>query len=563
MVYDNSLWLGSYDEGVSPEVEIEDSSLVERFEKMRKEFPDRIAVHFLGVSLTFEQLMSQADRFARCLVDHGLTKGDVVGVCLPNTPQYIITLIGTLKAGCVLSGLSPLYTAREMAHQLQDNGAKALVILDALFEHRFAGIADEAPDVKLVVPTMIVDFLPKFKQLLAKWLKKVPTGKIKPLPGKEVIPFMDILSKYPAQPPDVTLTPEDPFIIQYTGGTTGVPKGAVCTHRNMLSNVAQFAEWLRVEEGQEVVESAFPMFHIAGLFTSIICLAYGLTQILIPDPRNTKLIVGEMEKFKPQWLGNVPSLYMMLLNEPKFREMDHSRLKFCVSGAAGFPVDAIKKFEAIVGKEKVIEVFGMTETCVLLTCAPRFGVKKVGTSGIPLPSTSLMIVDLETGTKEMPLGEQGEICAAGPTLMNGYHNKPEETALALREHHGKLWMHTGDIGFMDEDGYLSVVDRKKDMILVGGFNVFPREIEERLYEHPAVEVCAAVGMANPDRPETELVKLVVQKSAAYSDKSDDEIEKELTAFARENLAPYKAPKVFEFKEVPLTAAGKVDKKLLR
>ncbi len=563
MIYEPDLWLKSYDEGVSPEITIEDNSLVESFERIRKEFPNRVALSFLGVDITYEQLLQYADRFANCLNTQGIGKGDVTAICLPNSPQWVISFVGALKAGCAVSGVSPLYTPGEMAHQLKDSGAKALVCMDAIYEHRFCKVADQLPDVKLCTPTMLLDFLPWIKRTAAKLLKKVPTGKPVPLTGKKVISFMDVLKQYSPTPPKVEISQEDPFIIQYTGGTTGVPKGALCVHRNMLANVAQFDQWLKVEKGKETLASAFPMFHIAGLFTAIVGLCYGLTSILIPDPRNTKHIVGEMAKHKPNWMGNVPSLYMMLLNEPEFHKLDHSEIRFCVSGAAPFPVDAIKKFEGVIGKGKVIEVYGMTESCVLVTASPKEGEKKIGTVGLPLPSTRIMLVDIETGENEVPLGEEGEICSSGPQVMVGYHNKPQETANALREHHGHTWMHTGDIGVMDEQGYLRVVDRQKDMISVGGFKVFPREVEEKLYEHPAIELCAMVGLKNPDRPETEIVKLVVQKTSDYKDKPDEKVKEEIIAYCRENLAAYKVPKIIEFQEVPLTAAGKVDKKALR
>lgn len=563
MVYDSSLWLRSYDPGVSPEIQIPYNSLPECFEAIRRKYGSRPAAHFLGVTLSFEQLMSQADRFARCLTDNGLSKGDVVAIDLPNSPQYLIALIGALKVGCVASGLSPLLTAPEMAFQLKDSAARALVIMDALFEHRFAGVADRLPDLKLVIVTGLLDFLPRHKQVLARWLKKVPTGKMFSLPGKEVASFVDVMSDYVPDPPVVELAQEDACFLQYTGGTTGMPKGAVCLHRNMLANVAQFDEWLNVDKGNSTVLSAFPMFHIAGLFTATVGLAFALDQVLIPNPRDTKLIAKEMAKYRPQWLANVPSLYLMLLQEPSFSRLDLTGLQFCISGAAPFPVEGIKRFEAVVGEGKVIELYGMTETCVLLTCNPHKGTKKIGSVGLPLPSTKIRLVDLQTGDENVALGEEGEIIATGPQVMREYHNKPDETALALREHAGEFWMHTGDIGRMDQDGYLTIVDRAKDMISVGGFKVFPREVEEILSKHPAVDLCAVVGERNPDRPETELVKLVVQKSPAYGDRPDEETKIELEAFAREHVAPYKVPKIIQFMEIPLTQAGKVDKKALR
>jgi len=563
MMYDRSVWLKSYDPGVSTDVEIEHDSLPACFEYIRRERGNRPAVHYLGVTLTFDRLLAHADRFARCLADHGIGKGDVVAICLPNSPQYLIALVGALKAGCAASGLSPLHSAKEIRYQLNDSGAKALVVMDAIFEFRFMGIAGDVPNLQLVVPTGLLDFLPKVKQLLAKWLKKVPTGRVLPVPNKVVLPFMDVLSQYPAEPPDVPLTPEDPCFVQYTGGTTGLPKGALCVHRNMLTNVKQWFEWLKADNPDETILSAFPMFHVAGLFTALCGLTFGLPQVVIPNPRDTKLIVREIAKYRPQWLANVPSLYLMLLQEPGFHKLDFSDLNFCVSGAAPFSVEGIRQFEDVVGVGKVIEVYGMTETCVLITANPRSGVKKIGSVGLPLPSTKVKIVDVVSGEQEVPFGEVGEIIATGPQIMKGYYARPDETTRALRVHDGEVWMHTGDLGTMDTDGYVTIVDRAKDMISVSGYKVFPREVEEKLFEHPAVDLCAVIGIQNPERPETEMVKLVVQKSAAYSDKPDDEVSKQIIAFSRENFASYKVPRVVEFREIPLTPAGKVDKKALR
>ncbi len=563
MVYEKELWLKSYDPDVSPEIGINDDSIPDRLEKIRKEFGDRPALHFLGVTLTYEELMSHADRFAAFLANNGIGKGDVIAVSLPNCPQYVIAFIGGLKAGCAVTGVSPLLTAGEIAYQLKDSGATAMVIMDALFEHRLKQVADDVPDLKHVCVTGLLDFLPKFKQLIAKWLKKVPSGKMSPVPGKNVVAFMDLLRTTPESPPNVSLTPDDPFVIQYTGGTTGLPKGAVLSHGNMLANVTQFDEWFKMNRGVETVCSAYPMFHIAGLLTAINSLAFGCEQVLIPNPRDTKTLMKQMAVHKPHWIANVPSLYLMLLREPGFAQLDFSRLRVAISSAAPCPVEGLRELERVLGEGKVIEMYGMTETSPLQTMNPYKGTHKIGSVGIPISSTRIRIVDLMTGENEVPLGEEGEIVCAGPQVMKGYHNRPEETAGALREHDGEIYMHTGDIGRMDEDGYVFIVDRAKDMISVGGFKVFPREIEDKLFEHPAVDLCAMVGIVNPDRPETELVKLVVQKSEAYRDKPDTDTEAEILAYAKEHFAPYKVPKIVEFKEVPLTPAGKVDKKALR
>ena len=564
MVYEQQPWLKSYDAHVTPEITITDQSVAHRMAGVRRDFSDKPAVHFLGTTLTFEQIMALGDRFANALAAQGLVKGDVVAINLPNLPQYFVAILGAHRAGCAVCGLSPLLTPDEMVYQINDCGAKALVTLDPIFEHRLKGIASQIPGLKMVVPTGITDFLPTIKQLLAKWLKKVPTGQISPLPDKTVITFKDLIKKYPANAPQVEVGLDDICFIQYTGGTTGPPKGAELTHANILANMVQLDMWLDSERGREFMISGFPLFHIAGLMVGTACLASGFTQVLIPDPRNTKHIAKEFKQHHPTLTTNVPSLYMMLLAEPEFKALDFSGLKACVSGAAPFSVDSIRALEEVVGKGKLLEVFGMTETSPLQAMNPYKNPKRIGSVGVPLPSTAIRIVDLVDGKTEMPLGQEGEIACCGPQVMRGYHNKPEETANALREHDGRIWMHTGDIGRMDEDGFVYIVDRAKDMISVSGFKVFSTEVENILYEHPAIEMCAIIGLVNPERPETELVKLVVQKSAAYLDQPDDQVRADILSLAKEKLAPYKVPKIVEFTAaMPLTAVGKVDKKVLR
>ena len=564
MNYDEKPWLGRYDSHVLAELEFPESSLVDRFDSVVERFPHNPALHFLGVTLTFEELMAHADRFAQGLIAHGCGSGDAVGINLPNVPQYLIAQIGTLKAGCAATGVSPLLTSREMAYQLRDCGAKALVTLDAVFENRLVEIADQLPDLRLIAATGIIDFLSPLKRFLGRLLKKVPRGKVGPLPGKEVIRFMDILSRYPAQRPDVKITPDDYCLIQYTGGTTGVPKGTILTHRNMVSNVVQIENWTKVDSGGETALSGFPFFHLAGLAMALVVMSIGGTQVLIPNPRDTKHIVKEMARYRPSILVNVPSLYMMLMEEEGFRALDFSNLEFCLSGASPFPAETIRELESIAGEGSVLEVYGMTETSPIVTMNPRFGTKKIGSVGIPVGSTRVRLVDLETGNDMVKVGEEGELIVQGPQVMQGYLNKPEETAVTLREHDGETWLHTGDIARMDEDGFFFIVDRAKDMLSVGGFKVFSRELEEKLYEHSAIEFCAIIGVPNPKRPGSEIVRLVVQPTPEHKHRDESQLKEDILAFSRENFAPYKIPKIIDIvTEIPLTPVGKVDKKALR
>lgn len=564
MPYDSKPWLRKYDPGVLEEIDVPDIPFGEQFDRIVDRYPDKPAVHFLGVSLTYRQVQQLSNRFARALCDNGCRPGDVVGIHMPNIPQYLIAQVGVAKAGCAGSGISPLLTSRELAYQLNDSKAAALVTLDATFEKRFVPVANEIPDLKLVTVTGILQFLPWYKRVLGRWLKKAPTGAMCDLPGKQVLDFMAFLSDYPDAPPNVAVGPDDRFLVQYTGGTTGLPKGTILTHRNIVTNQTQVEQWVKPDYGNEILLSAFPMFHLAGLCAALAGLAMGSEQILVPNPRDTRFIVKQMAKFKPSILVNVPSLYMMLLEDPDFRTLDFSRIKFCMSGASPFPADCIRELERVVGEGKIMEVYGLTEASPIITMNPRKGLKKIGSVGLPVGSTRVRLVDLETGTREVAQGEEGEIICSGGQVMQGYLNKPEETAIALREHDGALWLHTGDVARMDEDGFFFIVDRTKDMLNVGGFKVFSREVEEKLYEHPTIELCAIIGVPNPKRPGSELVKLVVQKSKPYRGKSDDEVRKELLHFAQENFSPYKVPKIIEFIEtMPLTLVGKVDKKALR
>jgi long-chain acyl-CoA synthetase len=562
--YDGKPWLKSYDEGVNPELDIPDEPVTVGYERVRKQFPDRPAFHFFGVTWTYEELFDAADRFARALADRGIGKDDVVAVNLPNLPQYLISQLGAAKMGCWVAGISPLLETEDMAFQLKDSGAKALVTLDPIFEHRLAPIAYDLPDLKFVIPTGILDFLPKFKQFMARLLKKVPTGKVSPLQGKEVMGFMDLLKAHEPYPPQVDISPDDVHLLQYTGGTTGMPKGAMLTHRNMVSQGVMWNEWFHMDMGKDVSCSGYPFFHVGGQCAFVATIWHGATQILIPNPRDTKHIVKEIAKYRPHFINNVPSLFMLLMSTPGFKDLDFSTVRFATSAAAPFPVEPMKELENLIGKGRVVELYGLTETSPMITMNPTRGVKKIGSVGIPAPSTEVRLVDIETGKNQVAQGEKGELIVRGPQVMKGYWNNPKETAIAMREHDGKTWLHTGDIAVMDEDGYFTIVDRSKDMINVSGFKVFPREVEEKLYKLPFIEVCAVLGIDNPDRPGSELVKVVVQKSESYKDRSDDEIISEIEKFGKEHLGAYKKPKIIEVvDEIPMTAAGKVDRKALR
>ena len=563
-IYDQNPWLKHYDSGLASELVVPETNYADMFLEAVRKNPGAAAIHFMGLTISYGKLDELSARFAAYLAHNGCKPGDVVGINLPNIPQYLVALVGTLRYGCAATGISPLLTPKEMAYQIDDAHAKVLVTLDAIFEHRVQTIHDRVPTLSQIVVTGVADFLPAIKRVLGKLFKKIPSGRIAPLPGKRVVSFQRILKGFSPDMPPVDIHPEDICLIQYTGGTTGVPKGTLLTHRNIVANIEQIIAWLGVREAQEVMCSAFPLFHLAGLMVGMICVAKNIPQCLIPDPRNTRHICGEIEKYRPTLMTNVPSLYQMLMEEPRFRTLDFSCCKTCISGAAPFAVESIESFESIVGKGKVMEVYGMTETSPILTANPYRGEKKIGTVGIPVQSTRIKLVDIETGTAEVPAGEEGELIAHGPQVMKGYLDKPEETAHALREFQGETWLYTGDVARMDADGYFTIADRVKDMLIVGGYKVFSREVEEILYQHPIVEFCAIVGVPDKERPGNDVVKAVIQRSKDVADSDAAQLKEKIIDYCRENMAPYKVPKLIDFMdEIPLTTVGKVDKKALR
>ncbi len=556
-------WKKSYDAGLKDvDPKRWETSYVDVIRPAFQNFPEKAAFTFFGVEVSFAQVDKYSNKFADMLIKNGLKKGDVVGINLPNIPEYVIAWLGTLKAGCVVSGVSPLLSPEEMQYQLNDSKAKALVTLDAIFAGRLIKIESNLPDLKVVVAASVGVFLPAIKRILGQMLKKIPKGEVTPLKGKQVYLFKDVIKtdKFSEKNPDIKVTPDDIAYLQYTGGTTGAPKGAMLSHRNAVSDLIIVQTWLGWEPGKGLALSGFPFFHIAGLFFNANCIFLGWTQVLVPNPRDTDYICAQIEKYKPTTLVNVPSLFQILMGNPKFKALDYSGLDRCICAAAPFPEESQKEFEEIVGKGKLLEVYGMTETSPLTTMNPSKGKKKLGSIGLPLLNTDIKLVDPETG-KEVALGQPGEICVKGPQVMVGYFNKPEETKKTID---ADGYLHTGDVAVQDENGYLSIVDRTKDMIIVGGFKVFSKKVEEVLTAHPAVEMIAMVGLPNPERPGSEIVKAFVTPSKEYENKNYKEIEEDIIKFAKEKLAPYEVPKIVEIrKELPLTTIGKLDKKLLR
>jgi len=544
-------WLAHYGPGVPAEVEVPPIPLWRLLEGSAARFPQNVALEFLGRTLTYRELWERSRRFAQGLKDLGVRPGDRVALMLPNTPQFVLAFYGVLVAGGVGVNVSPLYTPRELRHQLEDSGAETLVILDHLLP-RFLEVERETP-VKRVVVTGLQDFLPFPKNLLYPWKARrdgLPLG----FPKREGFhPLTELLKRPPAEPHPAD--PEDLALLQYTGGTTGLPKGAMLTHKNLVANVLQIDAWdptSRELLGKGVMLGALPFFHVYGM---TVAMNYGLYSghkiVLLPRPE-IHAILEAIEKHRVTHFPGVPTLYVAFNNLPGIEGRNVRSLRICLSGAAPLPVEVAKRFEEITGA-RLIEGYGLSEASPVTHSNPVLGEARKGSIGLPLPSVEARVVDEEG--QEVPVGEVGELVVKGPNVMKGYWKRPEETQKALRDG----WLFTGDLARMDEDGYFYIVDRKKDMIIAGGYNVYPREVEEVLYQHEAVQEAAVVGVPDPYRGETVAAFLVLKPE--YRGRVS---EKDLEAFCRERLAAYKVPRLWEFREsLPKSGVGKVLKRELR
>ena len=488
------------------------------------------------------------EAFAKGLQEAGLKPGDRVALMLPNSPQFVIAFYGTLLAGGVGVNTNPMYTPRELHHQLRDAGARFLVILDQLLP-RYLEVKGEVP-VEKVVRTGIQDYLPFPKNLLYPLLLRRKGEAPKALEG---LPWRAFLR--PGTPRPVPLDLDDLALLQYTGGTTGLSKGAMLTHRNLVANVLQIDAWDPTSKdlvGKGVMLGALPFFHVYGM---TVAMNYGLFSgykiVLLPRPE-IKAIVEAIEKHQVTHFPGVPTLYVAFNNFPGIERRDLKSVRACISGSAPLPLEVAERFERLTGA-KLVEGYGLTEASPVTHCNPLYGERRLGSVGLPFPGVDAKVVDEEG--KELPPGEVGELAVKGPNVMKGYWNRPEETQKTLKDG----WLFTGDLAKMDEDGYFYIVDRKKDMIIAGGYNIYPREVEEVLYQHEAVQEAAVVGVPDPYRGETVAAFLVLKPE--YQGKVS---EKDIERFCRQNLAAYKVPRIIQFREsLPKSSVGKILKRELQ
>ncbi len=546
----NKPWLAFYDKGVRPNLEYPPVPMHYFLEQTVTKYPDSIATIFgngskLDAKMTYRQLNDEVNRLANALAQMGVKKGDRVALYLPNCPQYVISYYATLKLGAIVAPNNPLYVARELEFQVNDAGAETIICLSRFYPN----VQKIRANTKLrnVIVTNIKEYFSPLLRLLFTVAKEKKEGHHVTLdPGDYW--FKDVLARGTPVKPNVEVRPEDTAVLLYTGGTTGVPKAAEITHRNIVANTLQCYEWLPgVEMGKEVTLTALPLYHSYAMTTCMNFAVYvGGAMVLIPNPRELVSVLKAIDLHKPTLFPGVPTLYNAINNFPDLSKYNLKSIKVCISGAAGLPVEVQKKFQDLTGA-RLVEGYGLSEASPVVTANPVYGNNRIGTIGIPWPDTDVKIMDLETGTKEMPIGEPGELVARGPQVMKGYWKRPDETAKALRDG----WLYTGDIAKMDADGYIQIVDRKKDMIIVSGFNVYPRDVEEVLYQHPKVLEAVVAGIPDPKSGERVKAYIVLKPGQTAT-------AEEIMAYCRENLTGYKRPSEIEFRDsLPKTAVGKI------
>ncbi len=552
MTYDAHPWLRNYEDGVPHAISYPPVPLHHTLEDSAVRFPDRPALVFLGARITYRQLNALADRFASALQGLGVGKGDRVALMLPNCPQFVIAFYGVLKAGAVVVATNPLYVEREVEHQLRDSEAKVMVTLTKFYP--MVKNVRARTSLEHVVVTNIKEQFPPIKRVLFTLLLEAKEGHRVPVEaGPDTHWFADLMQRASGTPTPAELCPDDIAIYQYTGGTTGVPKGAMLTHFNLLANTIQTRKWfVQLVEGQEVMLGVIPFFHVYGLTVAMSMGIYSGSTIVLLPRFDIKEVLKTIKGCRPTIFPGVPTMYVAINNHPDTGKYDLRSIKACISGAAPLPVEVQRRFEALTGG-RLSEGYGLTEAAPVTHCNPIYGLRKEGSIGIPFPDVEARIMDIETGQKEMPVGEIGELVVKAPQVMKEYRCYPEETAIALRGG----WLYTGDIARMDEDGYFFVVDRKKDMILAGGFNIYPREMHELLDGHPKVKEAVAVGIPDAYRGETLKVYIVLKDGQTVS-------QEEIISYCREKLAKFKVPTAVEFRaELPKTLVGKVLRRVLR
>lgn len=557
-------WVHHYEQGVPAHIDIPDHPLTWILDQTVSRYPAQTAFIYYGTSMSYAQFSSLANRFAASLQRLGIQKGDRVAIALPNIPQYPIAFYGALRAGAVVVPTNPLYTEREMQYQLADSGARLMVMLDMFYPVVRAVRAKTA--LEHVVITSSADYLPPLLRTLYPLSQRNAKHREPRLTEKEQREDATLhamsgmleshtkggieLFNLPAY-----LTGADLATLQYTGGTTGVSKGAMLTHRNLLANALQTRAWnVQARDGEEITLCVAPFFHSYGLTAGMnLSILAAATMILLPQFK-VKEVVKAIRRYHPTQLPGIPTMYISIMKEIGRHSEELRSIKYCISGASALPAKVREDWEALT-HGKLVEGYGLSEAAPVTHCNPLNGDIREGSIGLPLPNIDAAILEEKTG-EPLPVGEAGEIVVKGPNIMQGYWNQPGETADIFT----RGWMRTGDIGKMDVEGYFYVVDRAKDLIKASGFNVFPREVEEVLYHHPAVQEAAVLGVPHAYRVETVAAVIVLKPGFEPSEQTREDI----IAYCKKELTPYKVPKIVQFREsLPKSLIGKVLKRELK
>ncbi|WP_339262664.1 long-chain-fatty-acid--CoA ligase [Solibacillus sp. FSL W7-1472] len=545
------VWLASYPKEVPHSIELPEIPVHQFLTQAFESMPNKVAIHFMGRELTYKELYESALKFANYLRSLGVEKGDRVAIMLPNCPQAVIAYYGTMYAGGVVVQTNPLYTERELQYQMADSGAKVILVMDILYP-RAMKILHET-NIENVIVSGIKDYLPFPKNLVYPFIQKKQYGfsvKVEHSGTNHLFTEIMKMAKMDKIEQDFDFE-NDLALLQYTGGTTGYPKGVMLTHKNLIANTLMCDAWMyKCKKGEETILGILPFFHVYGMTTVLILSVMQQGKMVLLPKFDAEQALKTIDKQKPTLFPGAPTMYIGLLNHPDLAKYDLSSIKACLSGSAALPLEVQEKFEELTGG-RLVEGYGLTETSPVTHANPIWDHRINGSIGLPWPNTEAVI--LRSGESEvLPVGEIGEIAVKGPQVMKGYWNRPEETAMTFADG----WFLTGDLGYMDEKGYFYVVDRKKDMIIAGGFNIYPREVEEVLYEHEAVQECIVAGIPDPYRGETVKAYIVLKEGKSVTDK-------ELNEYCRKNLAAYKVPRFYEFRqELPKTAVGKILRRTL-
>jgi long-chain acyl-CoA synthetase len=542
-------WFKHYDKGVPYHIDYPEIPLFELLEESARKYPNAPCTIFKGAVITYKEISELTDRLAGALADLGVKKGDRVGIFMPNTPQFVIAYFGILKAGGVVVATNPLYTPREIEHQVKDAGIEVMIVMSNFYNT----IKKVQPDtsIKKVIVTNLKETLPPVLRLLFTLAKEKKGGFRVQLQNGDYW-FQDLLTKYPpTSRPKIDISADDVALFQYSGGTTGISKGAIALHRNLVANSLQIHSWMPdIEEGKEVVLMAIPLFHVYGMVAGM-CFAIkaAASMVMIPNPRDLKDVLDSIQKYKATIYPGVPTMYNAINNHPDVIAGKYklNTIKACISGSAPLMRETKVRFEQLTGG-KLVEGYGLSEAPTATHCNPLYATDSpVGSIGLPLPDVDCKIISLDDEVTELPPGEVGELVIKGPQVFKGYHNMPTETENTLRNG----WLYTGDIARMDEEGYFYIVDRKKELIKPGGYQVWPREVEEVIMGHPKVLEVGVAGVPDPYRGETVKAWIVPKPGETLT-------EQEILDWCKERLAKYKVPTQIEFRaELPKTTVGKI------